>query len=76
MMDKFDEVWKREEVESPCVKLCIIHEESGLCMGCYRTRHEIAGWSRMGADERRVRMLILPERAPMVKGARRGGRRR
>ena len=24
-----DEVWKREEVESPCVKLCIIHKESG-----------------------------------------------
>jgi predicted Fe-S protein YdhL (DUF1289 family) len=76
MMDNFDEVWKREEVESPCVKLCIIHEESGLCMGCYRTRHEIAGWSRMGAVERRERMLILPERAPLVKGARRGGRRR
>lgn len=76
MMDEIDEVWKREEVESPCVKLCIIHEESGFCMGCYRTRHEIAGWSRMGADERRERMLILPEREPLVKGKRRGGRRR
>tara|TARA_R110002124_G_scaffold112757_6_gene267011 strand:- start:1459 stop:1677 length:219 start_codon:yes stop_codon:yes gene_type:complete len=71
-----DEVWKREQVESPCVKLCIIHSDSGFCMGCYRTSDEIAAWSRMSADERRERMLILPERAPMVKGARRGGRRR
>lgn len=71
-----DEVWKREQVESPCVKLCIIHPDSGFCMGCYRTSDEIAAWSRMSADERRERMLILPERAPMVKGARRGGRRR
>jgi predicted Fe-S protein YdhL (DUF1289 family) len=70
-----DEVWKREEVESPCVKLCIIHEDSGFCMGCYRTRHEIAGWSRMSGEERRERMLILPDRAPLVKGKRRGGRR-
>ena len=42
-----DEVWKREEVESPCVKLCIIHKESGLCMGCYRNGLEISQWSIM-----------------------------
>ena len=71
-----DEVWKREEVESPCVKLCIIHEDSGFCMGCYRTRYEIEGWSRMSGEGRSAKMLVLPERAPWVKGARRGGRRR
>lgn len=66
-----DDVWKRDEIQSPCVKLCVIHEESGFCMGCYRTRHEIAGWSRMTDAERRDRMLILPDRAPLVKGRRR-----
>ena len=45
-----DEVWKREEVESPCVKLCIIHTESGLCMGCYRSGLEISKWSIMTAS--------------------------
>jgi predicted Fe-S protein YdhL (DUF1289 family) len=70
-----DEVWKREEIESPCIKLCVIHPESGFCMGCYRTGAEISEWSRMSSEERRARMLILPERAPMVKGKRRGGRR-
>jgi len=54
-----DEVWKREEVESPCVKLCIIHTESGLCMGCYRSGLEISKWSIMTAAERQIIMQEL-----------------
>jgi predicted Fe-S protein YdhL (DUF1289 family) len=66
-----DEVWKREEVESPCTKLCIIHPESGFCMGCYRTGDEISMWSNMTPAERRAKMLILPARGKSVKGKRR-----
>lgn len=32
-----DEVWRRAEIESPCVKICVIHPESRLCTGCLRT---------------------------------------
>ena len=66
-----DEVWKREEVESPCVKLCIIHTESGLCMGCYRSGLEISKWSIMTAAERQHIMQELPSRACRVRGKRR-----
>ena len=66
-----DEVWKREEVESPCVKLCIIHTESGLCMGCYRSGLEISKWSIMTATERQIIMQELPSRADRVRGKRR-----
>ncbi|MDG1497395.1 MAG: DUF1289 domain-containing protein [Amylibacter sp.] len=66
-----DEVWKREEVESPCVKLCIIHTESGLCMGCYRSGLEISKWSIMTAAERQHIMQELPGRAGRVRGKRR-----
>ena len=66
-----DDIWKREEIDSPCVKICVIHEASGLCMGCYRTRHEIAGWSRKTADERKALMVELPTRADQIKGKRR-----
>ncbi|MDC1531596.1 DUF1289 domain-containing protein [Amylibacter sp.] len=66
-----DEVWKREEVESPCVKLCIIHTESGLCMGCYRSGLEISKWSIMTAEERQHIMQELPSRAGRVRGKRR-----
>jgi hypothetical protein len=69
-----DEVWKRAEIESPCVKLCVVHPESRLCMGCYRSIDEITAWSAMTPEARRAVMAELPARAPLVKGARRGGR--
>ena len=69
-----DEVWRRAEIESPCVKVCVTHPETGLCMGCYRSLAEIARWSAMSAEERRAVMDALPARAPLVKGKRRGGR--
>ncbi len=69
-----DEVWTRAEIESPCVKLCVVHPESRLCMGCYRSIDEITAWSTMSPEARRAVMADLPARAPLVKGARRGGR--
>ena len=69
------DVWSREEIASPCVNVCVIHPETGLCLGCARTRDEIAGWSRMPPDLRAAVMAELPEREAAPKG-RRGGRRR
>ncbi|GGH46801.1 DUF1289 domain-containing protein [Frigidibacter albus] len=68
-----DDVWKRDEIESPCVKLCVMHPAEGLCMGCYRTLSEIGGWSGMSPEARRAVIAELPGRAPRVAGARRGG---
>ncbi len=68
-----DEVWKRPEIESPCVKICVIHPEERICVGCFRTIEEIGTWSRKTPEERRAIMADLPARAPkLVK--RRGGR--
>ncbi len=33
-----------EEVKSPCNELCLIDEDTGLCIGCLRTSDEIASW--------------------------------
>jgi predicted Fe-S protein YdhL (DUF1289 family) len=68
-----DEIWKRAEIESPCVKICVVHPEAKICIGCYRTIAEIGGWSRMSADERRLLMAELPARAKAMT-KRRGGR--
>ncbi len=68
-----DRVWKRDEVESPCVKVCVIHPESRLCTGCLRSIDEIAAWSRFSPEDRRAIMAELPARAPLLK-QRRGGR--
>ena len=68
-----DAIWSRDEIESPCVKICVIHQATGLCAGCHRTLDEIARWSRMSTPERRTVMQALPERAALLK-VRRGGR--
>lgn len=68
-----DTLWTRDEIESPCVKICVIHPDSKLCTGCLRTLEEIAQWSRMSATARREIMASLPARAPQLT-QRRGGR--
>jgi len=69
-----DTVWKRDEVESPCVKTCVVEPESRLCIGCLRSIDEIAAWSRMSPEERRAVMAELPSRAGRL-SKRRGGAR-
>ena len=68
-----DEIWKREEVESPCVKICVVHPATRLCTGCYRSIDEIGAWGRMTPEERRAVMADLPSRAGLLT-KRRGGR--
>jgi uncharacterized protein len=64
-------------IETPCIKICVIEPETGFCIGCGRTRGEIAGWIGMEPVERRSVMEALPERIATLtlRKTRRGGRR-
>ena len=68
-----DHIWQRAEIESPCIKVCVIHPETRLCTGCLRSIDEIGAWSGMTAEARRTVMEDLPNRSagPV---SRRGGR--
>lgn len=68
-----DDVWKRAEAESPCIKICVIHPETRLCTGCLRSIDEIGAWSIMSPEARRMVMDTLPDRANLIT-KRRGGR--
>ena len=68
-----DDIWSRDEVQSPCVKLCVVHPEARLCVGCLRSIPEITEWSRYTHEERSAIMAELPARAGQV-AKRRGGR--
>ena len=68
-----DEIWKLVEIESPCIKLCVIHPESRTCVGCFRTIDEISAWSRLSVEQRREITAALPDRAGKLT-KRRGGR--
>ena len=47
---------------SPCVKLCAVDVNSGLCQGCGRTLDEIGRWASLAEAERRAIMARLPAR--------------
>ncbi|CAN5442239.1 hypothetical protein BH10PSE7_BH10PSE7_07150 [soil metagenome] len=65
------------EIETPCIKVCVIDPDSGFCIGCGRTRGEIGGWLDMTARERQAVMGGLPTRvATLTLGKRRKGGRR
>ncbi|MTH62696.1 DUF1289 domain-containing protein [Paracoccus shanxieyensis] len=49
-------------IASPCVNICQIDPDSGLCIGCLRTLDEIARWGGMTDGERQAIMDRLPER--------------
>lgn len=71
-----EEVWSRDEIESPCQRICLIHPDAEICVGCHRTRAEIAGWSRMTAEARTAIMAALPGRAAALERRPRRGRAR
>ena len=58
-------------IPTPCVKVCVVDGESGLCLGCYRTLAEVAAWSRLGEAEREAIMADLPGRPGRVSPAKR-----
>ena len=42
-------------VPSPCVSVCQMDPDSGLCRGCWRSIDEIAGWGTL-PDEARLQI--------------------
>ncbi len=49
-------------VTSPCVKLCHLDTDMGLCTGCGRSLKEIASWSTLAESERIRICKELPQR--------------
>lgn len=40
-------------VPSPCISVCVMHPQTGLCEGCWRSLQEIGDWSRMADEAKR-----------------------
>jgi hypothetical protein len=56
-------------LETPCVNICLLDSETGLCVGCGRSIAEIAGWASMSDSERRAIMATLSERMERLEQA-------
>jgi len=64
------------KLPSPCVSICQMDPHDGVCLGCYRTRAEIATWRSMDQDDQLVLLDILRDRRAKAIGvARRPSRR-
>jgi predicted Fe-S protein YdhL (DUF1289 family) len=51
-----------EDIVSPCIGVCTMNQESGLCEGCFRSIEEIREWWNMSAEERSEVMRRLEKR--------------
>lgn len=49
-------------VSTPCIKVCAVSGQSGLCIGCGRTLTEIASWGSLDEAQRQAILAALPER--------------
>jgi len=47
-------------IETPCISECLL--EQGICISCFRTRNEIASWTKMTVEQRKEIMESLPTR--------------
>ena len=54
-------------IATPCVQVCVVDGESGLCLGCYRKLSEVAGWSRLTDAERDQILAALPGRRSLIR---------
>ena len=64
------------KLPSPCVSICQMDPQGGVCLGCYRTRAEIAAWRSLDQDDQLVLLDILRDRRAKATGvARRPSRR-
>jgi uncharacterized protein len=55
------------EVQSPCVKVCVLDPVSRICTGCGRTLDEIGNWLRLSDMERLKVAAELPDRLALLR---------
>ena len=54
-------------IKTPCIKVCVVDGESGLCLGCYRRLSEVAGWAKLSDEDRARIMAELPSRRSRIR---------
>ena len=59
------------KVPSPCISVCQMDSLDRICVGCYRTRAEIAKWGSMDQDDQILLLDVLHDRRAKATGVRR-----
>ena len=53
-------------IKTPCIKVCVVDGQSGLCLGCFRKLSEVAGWTKLSEARRDEIILELPSRRSLI----------
>lgn len=53
---------ERNKPDSPCINVCSLDPVTQVCVGCYRTIEEIAGWMTYTDDQRAAISHVLSAR--------------
>jgi predicted Fe-S protein YdhL (DUF1289 family) len=52
----------KQEVPSPCIKVCQLDPATQICLGCQRTMQEIADWLELSDVEKRAVLTRIESR--------------
>lgn len=55
-----------EDIPTPCISVCRVNADNGLCEGCFRTLGEISAWSRSTAANKRELWKTIMHRVKLV----------
>lgn len=50
-------------VPSPCIGVCWLNDETGLCEGCLRSGDEIRDWMMMTREQKLQLLAVLEQRS-------------
>ena len=62
----------KTSIETPCMRVCVVHPRLNMCIGCGRSLDEIAGWINLAPADRARIMAQLPARLAAIPDARPG----
>ena len=49
-------------IPSPCIQVCQIDDDTGCCIGCYRSIDEVREWPIMTAEEKQGTLARIAKR--------------
>lgn len=61
-MNDYDPATDKGKVPSPCINVCRMNPQTGLCEGCLRTIDEIAQWSTATEEMKRAVWMEIKRR--------------
>jgi predicted Fe-S protein YdhL (DUF1289 family) len=62
MMKYLDPQTYADNVSTPCISVCIMNPQTGLCDGCLRTIDEIAQWGSATEEAKRKVWIEIKRR--------------